>query len=150
MFKAMGPRGTLGPRPQGNPWARAPEEPLGPGPKGTLGPGPQGNPWARAPGEPLGPGPRGTLGPGPQGNPWARAAGEPSNQSNQAVYVIHLLNQPNQSNQCNRAGTFFGHVFRAGFQSVFFQNCSHFGWVRRFSLLLTLCARRHEKRTHQA
>ena len=75
--------------------------------------------WAQAPGEPLGPGPRGTLGPGPQGEPLG-------------------------------PGTFFGHVFRAGFQSRFFQNCSHFGWVRRFSLLLTLCARRHERRTHQA
>ena len=40
----------------------------------------------------------------------------------------------------------FGHVFR----TVSFFNYSHFGWVRRFPLLLTLCARRHEKRIHQA
>ena len=31
-----------------------------------------------------------------------------------------------------------------------FENCINFGWVRQFPLLLTLCARRHEKRTHQA
>ena len=37
MFKAMGPRGTLGPGPLGANWARAPGEPLGPGSKGTLG-----------------------------------------------------------------------------------------------------------------
>ena len=42
MFKAMGPRGTLGPGPLGANWAWAPGEPLGPGPKGSLGPGPQG------------------------------------------------------------------------------------------------------------
>ena len=47
MFKAMGPRGTLGPGPLGANWARAPGDPLGPGPKGAN--------WARAPGEPLGP-----------------------------------------------------------------------------------------------
>ena len=51
---------------------------------------------------------------------------------------------------CNCRQKSSGHVFRAGFQARFFENCSHFGWVRRFSLLLTLCARRHEKRTHQA
>ena len=59
MFKAMGPRGTLGPGPLGANWAWAPGDPLGPGPKGAN--------WARAPGEPLGPGPKGSLGPGPQG-----------------------------------------------------------------------------------
>ena len=59
MFKAMGPRGTLGPRPLGANWAQAPGEPLGPGPKGPT--------WARAPGDPWARAQRGQLGPGPKG-----------------------------------------------------------------------------------
>ena len=47
MFKAMGPKGPLGPGPKGNNWAR--------GPKGPLGPGPKGANWARVPRAP-GPG----------------------------------------------------------------------------------------------
>ena len=121
---------------------------LVPGPRGSLGPGPLGIPWARAPGEPLDPGPRGTLGPGPQGNHLINLIKQcnPSTQSSKSVYLC----QKCVTVVKNRAGTFFGQVFRAHFQSVFFENCSHFGWVRRFPLLLTLCARRHEKRTHQA
>ena len=38
---------------------------------------------------------------------------------------------------CNRRQKSSGQVFRARFQSVFFENCSHFGSVRQFPLLLT-------------
>ena len=131
--------------------------------------------WALAPREPLGPGPRGTLGPGHVFR--ARFSGRFFGQvflKNRAGFSSRFL-RFGKCQKCvtvvkNRAGTFFGHVFairkvpkvcncrqkssghvfRARFQARFFQNCSHFGWVRRFSLLLTLCARRHEKRTHQA
>ena len=53
---------------------------------------------------------------------------------------------------CNQKRS--GHVFRAHFPSksgrLVGHKCINFGWVQRFSLLLTLCARRPEQRAHQA
>ena len=42
MFKAMGPRGTLGPGPLGANWAQAPGNPWARAQRGQLGPGPKG------------------------------------------------------------------------------------------------------------
>ena len=87
-----GPRGSLGPGPQGIPWARAPGDPLGPGPWGSLGPGHLGIPWARAPGDPLGPGPWGSLGPRPLGIPGAQAPGDPLGpQGNSMFFCLFAL-----------------------------------------------------------
>ena len=43
-----------------------------------------------------------------------------------------------------------GHVFANTLQTHSCTRCINLGWVRRLSLLWILCARRHQKRTHQA